>query len=340
MLPSLLVAAALTAPAAPVPKDTVPNMTGPAPRIVAVKAEAGGTVWITAHVYQKQKVQHQFVAIENGKQVVKQQEVEQMTSNYVRKSIGDFGGKFVTADGTSLTSEDAARRLHNGATLLITADGKPVDKGWLKAVASDTIIMTAEGLGEAHFVFGNDPYPLTASPRLVMLATDDKGDVRLPVNPNAGNGNGQFYNEFNMRGRGGLRMAQADIVGIDGFAPPQPVVTPTGTDGKKALSDIKFEAYDVTGKLVQRSDALNRLKAGGLILLAGDNRFPDANYLQAFREDLLVIVSSELVFQPGQLNPFDRATLKPAAPAAGQPAVAPAQLVPLRQLNVQKIQIE
>ncbi|MBA4191197.1 MAG: hypothetical protein C0467_24720 [Planctomycetaceae bacterium] len=314
MIPSLLVAAAITAPAAPVPRDTVPNTTGPAPRVLAVRAEAGGTIWITAQVYQKQKVQQQFVAIENGKQVVKQQEVEQLTSNYIRKTLGDFGGKFATADGVTLSVEDANRRLKDGATLLITADGKPVDKGWLKAVNDDTVVMTAEGLGEAHFVTGSAPYPLTASPRLVMLGIDDKGDVRLPVNANPNSNNGVYYGG---RGRGGLRMAQADIAVIDGFAPPPPAsTTPAGSDGKKSLTDIKFDAYDVTGKLVYRSEALTRLKAGGLAIVAGDNRFPDENYLRAFREDLLVIVSGELVFQPGQPNPFDRATGKPAA--AGQ----------------------
>jgi len=329
MLPSLLVAAVITAPAAPVPRDTVPNPTGPAPRVLAVKAEAGGAVWITAHVYQKQKVKQQFFLVENGKQVMKQQEIEQVNASYIRKSIGDFGGKFNTADGTLLTTEDATRRVHDGATLLITSDGKPVEKSWLKAVAGDTVIMTAEGLGEAHFIFGQAPYPTTASPRLVMLSTDDKGDVRLPVNQNAMNQNG-MYNNFNRGGfRGKMVIQQGDIDGFD-FPPAVPTATPAGSDGKKSLTDIKFDAYDVTGKLVQKSDALSRLKAGGLVVIAGDSRFPDENYLKAFREDLLVIVSSELVYQPGQPNPFDHAETK-AAPAAAQPAkpgAAPVQAVP------------
>jgi hypothetical protein len=85
----------------------------------------------------------------------------------------------------------------------------------------------------------------------------------------------------------------------------------------------------VTGKLIPRREALTRLKAGGLTLVAGDNRFPDADYLKAFREDLIVIVTPELVFQPGQQNPFDCVPSKPAAPAAGQPAnAAPVQAVP------------
>ena len=59
MLPSLLVAAAVTAPAAPVPRDAVPNTTGPAPRVVAVKADGSGAVWITAQIAEKRKMMQQ-----------------------------------------------------------------------------------------------------------------------------------------------------------------------------------------------------------------------------------------------------------------------------------------
>jgi hypothetical protein len=348
MLPSLLVAAAVTAPGAPVPKDTVPNPTGPAPRVVAVKADAAGAVWITAHVYEKRKVKQSYVTVENGKQVVKTQDVEQLTSNYVRKTLGDFGGKFATADGTPISTEDATRRVKDGATLLITADGKPVSPGWLKAVRGDTVVMTAEGLAEAHFQYGAAPLPTTAAPRLAMLGTDEKGEVRLPVNPNGASAGGPVYYD-NFEGRGGriikgrAIMLQGDVAYIDGGAAAPPSTTPPGPDGKKALADIKFDAYDVDGKLIPRGEALNRLKAGGLVVLAGDNRFPDPEHLKAFRDDLLVIVSGELVFPAGTPNPYDYRVNKPAAapPAAGgKPGlIAPAppvQAVPLPAIGVAK----
>lgn len=101
--------------------------------------------------------------------------------------------------------------------------------------------------------------------------------------------------------------------------------------------------------MVSRNEALTRLKAGGLTIVAGDNRFPDSDYLKAFREDLLVIVSPELVFHPGQTNPFDRPTTKVAAPAGAQPA-NPVQAVPairiaqpavIKQVQIQRaIQIQ
>ena len=332
MLPSLLVAAAVTAaPGAPIPKDAVPNTTGPAPRIVAVKADGSGSVWITAQVWEKRKVQQQFFVIENGQQVMKQQEVEQNFANHIHKSIADFGGKFTTADGTVLTTEQATKRVKDGATLLVTADGKPVDKGWLRAVGNDTVVMIAEGLAHAHFQYnqynnqGNSPLPTTAAPRLAMLCTDDAGAVKVDVNPNGGNAySGPVYYDDFGRGRmirGGKMAMQAAAIDFDGgYYAPQTNSKP-GPDGKRLLSDVKFDAYDTTGKLVPRSEAIKRLQAGGLVLLAGDNKFPDAEYLKAFREDVMVLVSGEFVFPQGQPNPYDM-PVKSATPAPrpGKPA--------------------
>lgn len=348
MLPTLLLAAATTAPAAPLPRDTVPNTTGPAPRVMTVKADASGAVWITANVYSKQKVQQQYFVVENGKQVMKTQEVEQTVSTYVRKTLGDFGGKFATADGLPLTTEETLRRAKVGTTVLVTADGKPIDKGWLKAVSGDTIVMTAEGLGEAHFVHGSAPYPTTAGPRLVMLGTDASGAVRLPVNPNAANGGVPvYYDDFG--GRGGRVINRKMIIQNDvdwAEGPSAPASTPSpGADGKKALTDVRFDAYDATGRLMTRTAALERLKAGGLAIVAGDNRFPDADYLKPFRDDLVVLVSNELVFPPGMPNPYDRPNAKPAAPAnapgnAGQPVQLPAVQVAPAVIKRVQIQIE
>ena len=332
MLPSLLVAAAVTAPAAPIPKDTTPNTTGPAPRVLAVKADGSGAVWVTATVYQKQKIQQQFVTVENGKQVVKQQEIEQMMSHYIRKSIGDFGGKFTTADGQPLTTEEVTRRVKDGAAVLVSSDGQPVSAGWLRAVAPDTVVMLTDELARAHFHFqnGSGQLPATAAPRMALLGTDDAGTVRLPVNPNAANqNNGQvFYDDFGgPRFRGRIVAQNIDVVDGSDSGPAQPA-KPAGSDGKKALEDVRFDAYDVTGKMIPRSAALARLKAGGLVVLAGDNRFPDAQYLTPFRgqDELLVLVSAELTFPVGTPNPYD-ASPKPA-PAADPAKPQPAELVP------------
>jgi len=345
MLPSLLVAAAIVAPGAPIPKDTLPNPTGPAPRIVAVKANSTGAVWIIATIFEKRKIQQQVVVNENGKQVVKQQETEILTSSYIQKSLGDFGGKFTTADGAILTTEQVTKRVKDGATVLITSDGKPIDPSWLRAVGADTVVMVTNELSQAYFQHGHSSLPTTPAPRLVMLGTDDKGAVRLPVNPNADANQGYYedFGGFNGGGRiirGGARMMvmNGNIMPQDSDGPAAPATKSAGSDGKKALEDIRFDAYDLTGKLIPKSEAVKRMKAGGLALFAGDNRFTDTEYLKVFHQDLIVMVSAELTFQPGQPNPYDTPAKQPEAPAA-TPAV-PAALIAPQVLPVPALKIQ
>jgi hypothetical protein len=349
MISSLLLAASITAPGAPIPKDSQPNPSGPAPRILAVKASEDGGITIIATVYEKRKIQQQFFVVENGKQVLKQQETEIMTQTYIQKGFSDFGSKFTMADGSSLTSEQAIKKVKDGATILITADGKPIDPGWLKVVGTDTVVMVTGELAQAHFQYGHSALPSTPNPRLVLLGTDEKGNVRIPVNPNGANNQfdeyGNFQNGRVFRGGPGGRVVMAN--GMPVVADGSDTTTkPAGQDGKKTLEDICFDAYDLKGKLIPKADALKRLRAGGLVLFAGDNRFPDSEYLKAFREDMMVLVSAEFIFPPGSPNPYDApaklaapAAVKPAPPLPGVPgAIAvPAAAVPAVQVQVQLV---
>ena len=355
MLPSLLITAAITVPGAPIPKDAVPNTTGPAPRIVAVKSDSNGAVWITAQVWEKRKVQQQFFAVENGKQVMKQQEVEQNVSNYIHKTIGAFGAKFSTADGAALSTEEATKRVKDGATLLVTADGKPIDRAWLRAVESDTVIMHAEGLAHAHFQYNlygpaNSTLPTTASPRLAMLYADEAGAVNVAVNPNGGSANGNTVYYQDLGGgqfRGRAIAVQGNFV-IDGNGTVlQQGGAKSAMENRKLLTDIKFDAYDAAGKRVPRAEALKRLGAGGLVLLAGDNRFPDAVYLKAFRDDILVLVSGEFFFPAGMPNPYDMPVKTAGAPPGPglansiiRPAPAVRLIAPAAQLRVAPVVIK
>lgn len=332
MLPSLLLTAAIHAPCAPVPKDAVPNTTGPAPRVVAVKSDANGTVWITAQVWEKRKVQQQFFVLENGKQVMKQREVEQNVSNFIHKAIGDFGARFSTADGAVISSEEATRRVKDGATLLVTADGKPVDRAWLRAVEGDTVVMQAEGLAHAHFQFDqyspvNSALPTTASPRLALFCADETGAVNVTVNSNSGSTrpHNVYYEDLG----GGPVRGQAVVwqgnVAIGGSATAHPASS--GIGNRKSLTEIKFDAYDVSGKRIPRAEAIKRLKAGGMVLLAGDNKLPDAAYLKAFREGILILVSGEFVFPAGMPNPYDmpvKTASVPPGPGMAEPVIRPA----------------
>src|SRR5262245_45003048 len=126
MMPSLVLAATLTAPAAPVPRDTVPSTSGPAPLVLALKADAGGSVRIIGNTFFRQKIQNQFFVMENNKQVMKQVEQEITNSHYFNKTLTELNAKFQTAGGSPLTASEATSRVKAGATVLISTDGKPV----------------------------------------------------------------------------------------------------------------------------------------------------------------------------------------------------------------------
>jgi hypothetical protein len=136
---------------------------------------------------------------------------------------------------------------------------------------------------------------------------------------------------------GGLQ--QVIVQEDTGFAPPRPGA-PTGAAPTKPLEEVKFEAYDLTGKVVPKAEAVKRLKAGGLVLVAGDNRLPAEEYRKRFQGDLLVLVSAELVgvptggtpVLPGQPAPLPAVRgglIAPAAPAIQlKPAVIAPAVVP------------
>ena len=347
MFTTLFVAATLTAPGAPIPKETLPNPVGQAPRILAVKANETGSVWISATVFEKRKIQTQFFVMENGKQVLKQQEQEITTSTYIQKTLGEFSGKFSTADGAAITSEQATKKVKDGATILIAPEGKPVDPSWLRTVSGGTVVMYTDELTSAHFQYGHSDLPRTHAPRLVMLGTDDKGNVRVPVNPKPGLA-GLINDEMGGFQNGNMRVIRNGnrMIMVNGnFMPAEPetagsgATKPVGPDGKKALEDIRFDAFDLSGKAIPKADALKRLKAGGFALFSGDNRFPDTEYLKAFRDDMIVLTSAEFVFAPGEPNPYDPApkNADPAAKPAAPGVVIAAPALPVAAMKIQVV---
>lgn len=306
---SLLLSAALVTPAAPLPRDT-DTAAGPPPRVVAVKADAFGAVRVTGYIPTKVTVTTTQITVEtvveNGKQVQKQTqrqvEYDTVTTQHFSKALDEFGGTFRTADGTPLTAAEATTRVKGGATLLASSDGKPVAGAWLRGVAGDTVVMTAEGLAHANLNWGGDTLPTTPAPRLARLGTDASGAPVAPTVAASTNNGYAYYDDFG-EGRAfrGGKMAWRGDVGYYGNNPaPVPVTL-------KPLADVKFEAYDVTGKLIGRTEVLKRLSAGGTVLVAGDSRMPDAAYLKAFKEDVIVLTGPELVLP---IPPLDQTKKK------------------------------
>jgi len=332
MYPSLVLSAALLTPAAPIPRDTVPSTPGPAPQVLALKADATGTVRVIGSIPMKVTITNTYFIIENNQQVQKHVEQDIVTSQYFNKTLSDCNGKFTTADGTPLTLDEANNRVKNGATVLVSSDGKPIAKAWLRAATPDTVVMVADGFSHAQPQWGGNPLPTTPAPRLAMLGTDTNGKLIAPCTSQPlVTDHGVYYGQFEGRAafKGGARIRNIDY----GYYNPQPT---NATVVLKPLSDVKFDAYALTGKLISRTEVLKRLAAGGMVLVAGDNRFPDENYLQGFREDMIVLVGPELVLPVTPIDKTKKSEQKdqpakdPKVPQAAPglvPAVKPAIII-------------
>ncbi len=328
MFTSLLLGAALAAPGAPIPKDADPAPTGPAPWVLHLKADDTGHIQILVYKNQKVTQNRQVTETVDGKIVTKivQETVDRILPNYVQ--LGAANPKFITAGGTTLTLDTVVKRAKDGIVVLLSADGKPVEKSWLRTVDPETLIISEEGLASQSAPRAIVAVP-TAAPRLVLLGLDKDGRVQIAYNPSTVNNNNNFGGNMQFARGGGRVVFMNNGAGVqqmfmddDGNFVQNPVSAEAPI---KSLEDIKFEAYNLNGKTVAKDAAMKRLKAGGFVLIAGDGRIPDASYLKLFRGDLLVLVSSELLNVP--------TGLKGKGAAAGvivAPAGLPVQAIQLK----------
>lgn len=369
MLPSLAFSAVLLGPSAPMPKDTTAHPVGPAPQVIYLKAfeaprrrlpavaapanvppagadeadRAAGKLTINIVTYKLEKREVEVARVErvNGKNVIKKakQTIEQQMPTV--KPLGERGEVFTSADGSQLNKEDAIKRLMAGAVALISMDGKPIDPAWLRVVDKNVIaIHSPEITGPVASYSGELTTP---APRLALLIPDADGTIRVPVADNlvgigddagvvgggiiAGNGRVIIQN-INQPLPGAPR--RSDIAKA-----PQP-----GQPGDKVpLDQVQFEAFTASGESVSKEEALKRLKAGGIVAIAGSNQKPDEAYLKAFSPDLLVLVAAELAIGP--MPPlvgggFPGHLVRPL-PAQIQPLPAPIQPLPAPAPNVKPL---
>lgn len=323
MFTTLLVAAA-AAPAAPLPADTTPAPVGPAPWVLHLKSDDAQLRFMVQTLVTAKQTR-QTVKVVNGQQVVEQQQVDVQIMQPSQVTLADFGGTVAAADGSPVGPAELARRARDGVTVLVSADGKAVDKAWLRAVGPNTVVVAGKALASttlAPQVIGNGRVvPVGPAPRLTLLTAGPDGTVRVSTQ----SGNNRSYGG----GRMVIMNGQALMLD-DGFGYVGP--NNGGAPQVRPLSEVGFDAYDLTGRLVARDEAVRRLRAGGLVLVAA-GRFPDAVHLQPFRGDLLVLVSNENLTAP---SATPTAPVAPVAPGLEikpailrvQPAVVPAVPAP------------
>lgn len=141
-----LLAAALFAPAAPVPGGGTP--TGPAPYILNLRPGSDGTVKITVMRTETQKVNViQAIAGPNGAQQVQPVEREITTNRYVSVELADLKDiKVYSADGKEVPVKDAVKKVNDGGVVVVSADGKKVDPIYLKLLKEDVLVFVSPEL--------------------------------------------------------------------------------------------------------------------------------------------------------------------------------------------------
>lgn len=117
--------------------------TGPAPRSIIVdKAEpATGQVTFVETRITMVPEQRQVVRERDGKQETVVVTVLVPVQTTVQVSISLKPGEVYSLAGEMLQEKDIWKRVMKGTTILISADGKPVDPVHLKKAGSDTVIL-------------------------------------------------------------------------------------------------------------------------------------------------------------------------------------------------------
>jgi len=262
--------------------------------MVRLQADASGHVQLMLFRKQKFTQARQVTETVNGKTTTKivHEQVERIGQQYVL--VETMNAKCVTVRGVEIPSATVMKRAEKGLTVYISADGKPVSKCWLRMMDPEAVIVMADGL-QSLAAPRSLQHP-EVPPRLARLGTDASGKVQVAYNPaGLSSPNNMASNRVVfMNGLGARQVMFNDYAyGYSGNTTPSATVAPV-----KSLDQIKFEAYDLTGKRVAKAEAFRQLQAGGFALIAGDDSVPDAAFLKMYRGDLLVLVSPELMNVP------------------------------------------
>ena len=150
---TLALTTALLMPAAPAPKDAPAEpgpAASPAPRLVEIKPDMDGKVRVQAARPGNFQV-NTTIAIAIGPNAppgVPQTLVVQggptTTEPVELANVKDL--TVTTAGGKKVTREDALKALAKGGVVVISSDGKPVAKAFLKAFKDDVLVLVAPEL--------------------------------------------------------------------------------------------------------------------------------------------------------------------------------------------------
>jgi hypothetical protein len=134
--------------AAPVPAPTAPVASGPAPRLLELKANADGKITVTVTRTEMVKVPvAQGNAINPGGAAPAVVTREVAVKKTMIVELGDVKDlKITTADGKKVETADAMKQLKAGATVVVSTDGKPVSPNFLKLFKDDVLVLSSPEL--------------------------------------------------------------------------------------------------------------------------------------------------------------------------------------------------
>lgn len=191
MLTSLVLSLAV---AAPVPTPPAPTPPGPVPRLLELKAGADGKVVVTVARTEMQKIQvaaGNAIGPNGAAPAVVTREVP--VTKMVAVELGDVKDlKITTADGRKVDVADALKQLKDGATVVVSSDGKPVTPNHLKLFKDDVLVLASPELVAAQNVAPplrpgfNRPgviQPLPAPIQPQVLPANPGGVIQIQIQP-------------------------------------------------------------------------------------------------------------------------------------------------------------
>lgn len=155
MLTSFVLSMAL---AAPVPAPPAPVASGPLPRLMELKADGNGKVVVTVVRTEMQKVQigvGNAIAPGGGAAPPAVITREVPVQKVAQVELGEVKDLVVTtADGKKVDVADAVAKVKGGATVVVSADGKPVSPNHLKLFKDDVLVFASQELAAANGING------------------------------------------------------------------------------------------------------------------------------------------------------------------------------------------
>lgn len=125
-----------------------------------------------------------------------------------------------------------------------------------------------------------DAKPAGPAPRVVELAADPDGKVRITVT--------RTENRKVMSSTARVVNGQPMIERVEREVPYTRAV-------QVELTEVKeLQLYTADGKVADKALALKKLNDGGVVIVSSDGQKVDQKYLRLFRDDVLVMVSPEL----------------------------------------------